>query len=84
MVLLSFLATGLNFLVSKIDLNWIFARVQAYLSRETLALLNQMESPVDIVITIQEDNELPKVIQNSCTISVFYSKVSKTLHLPKK
>ena len=28
-----------------------------------MALLNQMESPVDIVITIQEDNELPKVIQ---------------------
>ena len=78
-LLLLSLATGLNFLVSKIDTQLDLSPGSKHtLSRETLALLNQMESPVDIVITIQEDNELPKVIQNSRTISVSYSKVSKT------
>ena len=63
-LLLLSLATGLNFLVSKIDTQLDLSPGSKHtLSRETLALLNQMESPVDIVITIQEDNELPKVIQ---------------------
>lgn len=65
MVLLLFsLATGLNFLVSRIDRQLDLTPGSKYtLSRETLALLNQMESPVDVVITIQDNNELPKVIQ---------------------
>ena len=63
-LLLLSLATGLNFLVSKIDTQLDLSPGSKHtLSRETLALLNQMESPVDIVITIQDDNELPKVIQ---------------------
>ena len=63
-LLLLSLAVGLNFLVSRIDNQLDLTPGSKYtLSRETLALLNQMESPVDVVITIQDNNELPKVIQ---------------------
>ena len=45
-VLLFSLATGLNFLVSKIDTQLDLTPGSKYtLSRETMALLNQMESP---------------------------------------
>lgn len=63
LLLFSF-AIGLNFLASKIDGQIdITPDSKHTLSRETLALLNQMESPVDIIITIQDNNTLPKVVQ---------------------
>ena len=78
-LLLLSLATGLNFLVSKIDTQLDLSPGSKHtLSRETLALLNQMESPVDIVITIQEDNELPKVIQKLLHDLGLLLEVSKT------
>ncbi len=65
LVLLLFsLAIGLNFLASRIDGQIdITPDSKHTLSRETLALLNQMESSVDVIITIQDNNTLPKVVQ---------------------
>lgn len=65
MVLLLFsLATGLNFLASRVDAQIDLTPDSKFtLSSETMALLNQMESPVDIIITIDDNTALPKVIQ---------------------
>ena len=65
MILLLFsLCAGLNFLVSRIDLQADLTPGSRHtLKRETLALLDQMESPTDIIITIRDDNSLPKVTQ---------------------
>ena len=63
LLLFSF-AIGLNFLASRIDGQIdITPDSKHTLSRETMALLNQMESPVDVIITIQDNNALPKVVQ---------------------
>ena len=63
LLLFSF-AIGLNFLASRIDAQIdVTPDSKHTLSRETLALLNQMESPVDVIITIQDNNALPKVVQ---------------------
>ena len=54
----------MNFAISKIEYSFDMSPDQKYmLSRETLALLDKMEEPVDVVITIKNDNDLPKVIQ---------------------
>ena len=62
--LLVTLSLGLNFLVSQID-NQIDLTPgkKMSLSRESLALLNQMEQKVDLVITIPEDSGMPKIMQ---------------------
>jgi hypothetical protein len=63
-LLLLSLTIGLNFLASRIDGQIdVTPDSKHTLSRETLALLNQMESPVDVIITIQDNNSLPKVVQ---------------------
>ena len=33
------------------------------LSKESLALLDKMQNPIDIVITLKDENRLPKIIQ---------------------
>lgn len=63
-ILLTTLFGGMNFAISKIEYSFDMSPDQKYmLSRETLALLDKMEEPVDVVITIKNDNDLPKVIQ---------------------
>lgn len=63
-LLLLSLTIGLNFLASRVDSQIdVTPDSKHTLSRETLALLNQMESPVDVIITIQNNNSLPKVVQ---------------------
>ena len=63
-LLLTTLALGLNYLASslhhRVDLS---PEKKFSLSRESLALLNKMEDSVDLIITIRNDNHLPKVIQ---------------------
>jgi hypothetical protein len=55
---------GLNFLVSQIDHQIdLTPGKKMSLSRESLALLNQMEQDVDLVITIPEDSGMPKIMQ---------------------
>ena len=63
-VLLSTLSLSINFLISKFNASIDLTPDKKYsLSRESLALLNKMEAPVDVVITIKNDNQLPKIIQ---------------------
>ena len=53
-----------NFLISKIKLSVDLTKDSKYsLSPETVSLLNKTISPVDIIITIPENNELPKIVQ---------------------
>ena len=61
--LLLSMSLGLNFLISKIDIQVDLSPDKKYsLSRESLALLNKMEQPVDLVITIKENSAMPKII----------------------
>jgi hypothetical protein len=63
-VLLTSLSLSINFLITKFNASIDLTPEKKYsLSRESLALLNKMEAPVDIVITIKNDNQLPKVVQ---------------------
>ena len=63
-VLLSSLALSLNFTISKVNSNIDLTPDKKFiLSRETLALLNKMEDSIDIVITIKNNNDLPKIVQ---------------------
>ena len=63
-VLLSSLALSLNFIISKVNSNIDLTPDKKFiLSRETLALLNKMEDSIDIVITIKNNNDLPKIVQ---------------------
>ena len=63
-ILLISLALGLNQLASRIDLNFDLTKEGRYtLSQETLAWLAKLEKPVDIIITIRESNNQPKIIQ---------------------
>ena len=61
-ILLCSLCLGMNYLVSK--LNWkidLSEKSEYSLSQESLALLNKLHSPVDIIVTIRENSELPKI-----------------------
>ncbi|MDE0576568.1 MAG: hypothetical protein OSB39_06460, partial [Opitutales bacterium] len=63
-ILLTSLALGLNQLASRIDLNIDLTKEGRYtLSQETLAWLTKLEKPADIIITIRESNNQPKIIQ---------------------
>jgi len=58
------LSIGLNFLISGIDTQIDLTADKKYsLSRESLALLNKMDQPVDIIITLPENASMPKIIQ---------------------
>ena len=51
---------GLNFFVSKLTWQIDLSKETKYsLSRESLALLNKLEEPVEIIVTIKEKNNLP-------------------------
>ena len=53
-----------NFLISNIKLNVDITKDSRYsLSPETISRLSKIITPVDIVITIPENNELPKIVQ---------------------
>lgn len=55
---------GTNYIISGINQSIDLTPQKKFrLSRESLALLNKMQSPVDIVITIRNDNDLPKIVQ---------------------
>ena len=55
---------GLNFLISQIDVQLDLSPGQKYsLSKESIALLNRMEQPVDLIITIPENSRMPKIMQ---------------------
>lgn len=63
-VLISSLCLGLNFFVSKS--NWqvdLSSETRYSLSRESIALLNKLQEPVEIIVTIKEKNNLPKITQ---------------------
>jgi hypothetical protein len=63
-MLLTSLALGINQLASKIDLNIDLTQESRYtLCQETLAWLAKLEKPVDIIITVRETNNQPKIIQ---------------------
>jgi len=63
-MLLTSLALGLNQLASRVDLNIDLTKDNKYsLSQETLAWLGKLEKPADIIITIRESNNQPKIIQ---------------------
>lgn len=62
--LLFSLSFGINFLVSGIDTQIDLSPNKKYsLSRESLALLNKMDQPVDLIITLPEKASMPKIIQ---------------------
>ena len=62
--LLCSLALGLNFLVSKVEMQVDLTPDSKYsLSKESLALLDKMQNPIDIVITLKDENRLPKIVQ---------------------
>ena len=55
---------GLNFLISQINAQIDLSPDKKFsLSRESLALLNRMEQPVDLIITISDNAGMPKIIQ---------------------
>ena len=55
---------GLNFLASKTDLQIDLTPDNRYsLSKESLLLLEKVDQPIDIIITLPSSNNLPKVVQ---------------------
>jgi preprotein translocase subunit SecF len=59
-ILVFSLCVGLNFFVSKI--NWqidLSAETKYSLSEESIALLNKIEAPIEIIVTIKDDKNLP-------------------------
>ena len=63
-LLLSSLFLGLNYLVSKIEGGIDLTRDNQFtLSRETVAWLQKVDRPTDIIITIRQSNEQPRIIQ---------------------
>src|SRR6056300_1663881 len=55
---------GLNFLISQINSQIDLSPDKKFsLSRESLALLNRMEQPVDLIVTLPENSNMPKIIQ---------------------
>lgn len=63
-LLISSLSFGLNFIISQVDTQLDLSSDKRYsLSMESLALLNRMEQPVDLIITIAENSSMPKIMQ---------------------
>ena len=63
-ILLLSLCLGLNYLISKLNWQIDFSKEKKYsLSQESVALLNKIKEPVDIILTIKDDNDFPKVMQ---------------------
>lgn len=63
-ILITSLFLGLNYLASRIEAGIDLTRDgQFTLSRETLAWLQKVERSTDIIVTIRQSNEQPKVIQ---------------------
>ena len=63
-ILLLSLCLGLNYLISKLNWQIDFSNEKKYsLSQESVALLNKIKEPVDIILTIKDDNDFPKVMQ---------------------
>jgi len=61
--LLFSLSFALNYLVSRIDTQIDLTPDKKYtLSRESLALLNKMDQPVDLIITLPDNPSMPKII----------------------
>lgn len=63
-ILICTLCLGLNYFISKI--NWQFdlsTETKYSISKESIALLNKLEQPVEIIVTIKENNNLPKITQ---------------------
>lgn len=55
---------GLNFLISKVDRQLDLSSDSKYsLSRETLALLNKIDQPIDLIVTLPDSSSMPKIIQ---------------------
>ena len=78
-VLISSLCLGLNFFVSKS--NWqvdLSSETRYSLSRESIALLNKLQEPVEIIVTIKEKNNLRKLPKNSFRMLSFYLERLKT------
>ena len=62
--LLSSLVLGLNFLSSKVEYQVDLTPDSKFsLSKESLARLDKMIMPIDIIITLRDQNKLPKVVQ---------------------
>ena len=63
-ILLLSLCLGFNYLISKLNWQIDFSNEKKYsLSQESVALLNKIKEPVDIILTIKDDNDFPKVMQ---------------------
>ena len=55
---------GLNFLFSKIESQIDLTSANRYsLSKESLLLLEKVNQPIDIIITLKNSNKLPKIVQ---------------------
>ena len=76
-ILLLSLCLGFNYLISKLNWQIDFSNEKKYsLSQESVALLNKIKEPVDIILTIKDDNDFPKVMQKflndfNCRISLY-------------
>ena len=63
-ILISSLCLGLNFFISKVNWQFDLSKETKYsLSKESIALLNKLEEPVEIIVTIKQENDLPKITQ---------------------
>ena len=63
-ILISSLCLGLNFFISKVNWQFDLSKETKYsLSKESIALLNKLEEPVEIIVTIKQDNNFPKITQ---------------------
>ena len=63
-ILFTSLFLGLNYLTSKIETGIDLTRNDQFtLSRETMAWLQKLERPTDIILTISQSNKQPKIIQ---------------------
>ena len=90
-ILLLSLCLGFNYLISKLNWQIDFSNEKKYsLSQESVALLNKIKEPVDIILTIKDDNDFPKVMQKFCRVSKLYQLIIKfgshflklILHIP--
>ena len=76
-ILLLSLCLGFNYLISKLNWQIDFSNEKKYsLSQESVALLNKIKEPVEIILTIKDDNDFPKVMQKflndfNCRISLY-------------
>ena len=62
-LLFSFLLCA-NFIISKIDFNLDLTSDSKYsISNETISRLNKISTSVDIIITIDDNNNQPKIIK---------------------